>query len=120
LRKNVSSNNCLVPHRASRAEAGRLTSTDNNITPNLPRVILTDFYNAASWRFGLSSNVNSTADFSNIYNYDNIGRMFDLQQYGIGVAQKRVDITYNQSGQYGKITRSSTTGAITEARCRAW
>jgi RHS repeat-associated protein len=94
--------------------AGRLSSSDNNTTPNLPHVVLTNFYNAANWRFGLTSTVNGTADFTNTYNFDNIGRMNNLSQSGTGIAQKRVDIAYNQSGQYSKITRSSTTGSITE------
>ena len=47
--------------------AGRMTTTDNNATPNLPHVVLLSFYNAASRRFGLTSTVNSTANFTITY-----------------------------------------------------
>src|SRR5438445_11860634 len=66
------------------------------------------FYNAAGQRTFLTSNVNGTSDFLNTYYYDNIDRVSNIQQIGNGgIASKRVDFTYNQSGQYSKLTRYS-------------
>ena len=93
---------------------GRLSSTDNNTTPNLPHVVLTSFFNAANWHFALSSTVNGTSDISEIFNHDNIGRMSNIEQYGTGVANKRADFTYNNSGQYSKITRYSDINGIVQ------
>lgn len=94
---------------------GRMTSVDNNGTPNVPHVVLNSTYDAASRRTNLSAVVASTADFSNSFVYDNLGRMTRVTQQGQtggnSVADKRVDLAYTASGEFSTITRyADTTG----------
>lgn len=88
---------------------GRATSISNSGTPSVPTVVLSNTFDAASRRTGLSATINSTADFANAYSYDNLGRMTQVTQQGQSggntVAAKRVDLTYHANGQFSTISR---------------
>ncbi|MFN0054799.1 MAG: hypothetical protein ACKV0T_21720, partial [Planctomycetales bacterium] len=89
--------------------AGRVSTVDNNGTPNVPRVILTSGYDNVNRRTSLSASVAGTADFLNNYSYDALDRMTQVKQQGQSggnsVANKRVDLAYNAAGAYSSISR---------------
>ena len=88
---------------------GRVTSISNSGTPNVAAVVLTNTFDAASRRTGLSATISSNADFSNAYQYDNLGRLTQVTQQGQSggntVADKRVDLTYHANGQFSTLSR---------------
>jgi len=87
---------------------GRLTGVDNAGTPGAPNVVLSAAYDAAGRRTQLSATIDGTADFLNTYQFDNLGRVTRVEQTGQGgnaVAEKRVDISYTDRGQFASITR---------------
>ena len=73
------------------------------------RPLLTSSYDTLSHRTGPSATVGGTADFTNAYQLDALHRMTRVEQTGTGVAEKRVDFAYNQSGQYTQIARYKDT-----------
>ena len=87
---------------------GRVLTTDNNGTSGVPRVILTNVYDAASNRTSLSATIAGTNDFINNYTYDNLNRMTQVAQVGNGgntIANKRANFAYNALGQFTSIER---------------
>ena len=61
---------------------GRVTSTDNDGTPDAPHVVLAAAYDALGRRTALSAVVDDTADFTNEYLYDALGRATRITQHG--------------------------------------
>ena len=91
---------------------GRVLTVDNDDTPDVPRVVLTNAYDAAGNRTSLSATVDSTNDFQNTYTYDSLNRLTRVDQTGFGgntVAEKRVDLAYNSLGQFTSIARYKDT-----------
>lgn len=90
-------------------ELGRVTEIDNDGTPDAPQVVLAMAYDAASCRTSLSAEIDGTDDSLNTFDYDNLGRMTqidqDEQSGGNSVSEKRVDFSYNDLGQYSPIVR---------------
>jgi RHS repeat-associated protein len=87
----------------------RLTEIDNDGTPDLPRVILSNGYDNLGRRTSLAAEVDATDDFLNTYAYDALSRMTQVTQAGKyggnTVAEKRVDLAYNAAGAFSTITR---------------
>lgn len=91
----------------------RLTSIDNLGNATLvPRTVLTNTYDLAGRRTSLAAtNPSDSAknDFVNAYSYDDAGRMTRVTQAGQsggrGVAEKRVDFTYDDFGRFDVLTR---------------
>ena len=87
---------------------GRVTQTDNAGTTGVPNIVLTHGYDALGRRTSSSATVDSVADYANTWAYDGLSRVTQLQQTnggGNSVADKRVDLTYNDRGQFATITR---------------
>lgn len=96
---------------------GRVTQTDNAGTTGLPNIVLTHGYDALGRRTSSSASVDSTADYSNSWTYDGLSRATQLQQTNGGgntVADKRVDLTYNDRGQFATITRYEDLSGMSE------
>ena len=55
----------------------------------------------------MSDTIGTAAGGTNAYLYDALNRMTRLSQSGSGVSDKRVDISYNQMGQFASIDRYS-------------
>jgi len=93
---------------------GRVTSVDNNGTPNVPNVVPTSQYDNNSNRTSLSATIAGTADFQNVYTYDALDRLTQLYQQGQtggnAVATKGANITYNLLGQLATIARTNFFG----------
>ena len=92
----------------------RVTGIDNVGTDDVPRVILTQGYDAAGNRTSLDVDVVGGTDFGNAYTYDALGRMTRQTQSGTGVAAKRVDYTYTLSGGYDQVVRYSDLNGTSE------
>lgn len=74
----------------------------------MPRVILTNAYDANSNRTSLTSTIAGTNDFKNTYTFDTLNRLTRQDQTGNSgavVAEKRIDFTYNKLNQFASITR---------------
>ena len=88
---------------------GRVTSVDNSGTPDVPDVVLTSTYDDLGRRTQLAATVNGAVDFVNDYQFDALSRMTQVEQHGetggAAVAEKRVDFTYNDLGQFDTISR---------------
>ena len=97
---------------------GRLSSVDNTGTPDAPNVVLTYGYDAGSRRTSASATIDGTADFSNTYQFDNLGRVTQLERSsqagGNTVGDKRVDLTYTDRGQFASISRYEDLFAMQE------
>ena len=75
-------------------------------------VVFTQEFTPNGMRSLLSAVIGTTADFENIYYYDNLSRMVQLTQQAQGagggynaVAEKLVDLAYLADGRAGAITR---------------
>jgi RHS repeat-associated protein len=95
----------------------RLTQeTIDHDTTNGPTVVFDTAWDAVFRRTSLAANVNSSADFVNDYQYDDLGRMTQVTQQsqsgGNAVAEKRVDFTYNPLGQFTSVTRYSDVAGL--------
>lgn len=88
----------------------RAISESNVGTPNAPEVQITYTYDAASNVTSVTDTINGTAGATTSYLYDALNRMERISQTGNGglaVADKRVDLAYNEIGQFSSITRYS-------------
>ena len=92
-------------------DAGRLLTTDNAGTAGVPNVVLTSVYDALGRQTSLTATIDGTADFVNTYVYDVNDRVTSLTQTdgsptaGSVVSDKRVGLTYDNSGRFSTITR---------------
>ena len=93
----------------ARDSLGRVTSVDNAGTPGVPNVVLDHAFDDHSNTVQTAATVGGTADFVNDYQLDLLGRVTRIEQTsqpgGNAVADKRVDLTYNDLGQFETITR---------------
>jgi len=93
---------------------GRTASVENNGTPNVPDVVLSDQYDANGNRTQLSATIAGTADFQDVYTDDALNRLTQLYQQGQtggnAVATKGANLTYNLLGQLATIARTNFFG----------
>ena len=86
-------------------QLGRVISISQSIDGLTPTVIWTQTYDDNGFRTGLDAEIGGTADFSNVYTPDALGRATQITQSGAGVTSKRVDFAYDAAGQWNTITR---------------
>ncbi|MGH7194932.1 MAG: hypothetical protein ACREJM_15565, partial [Candidatus Saccharimonadales bacterium] len=83
---------------------GNVLTVDNNGTPNVPRVVLTNTFDLMGDRTSQSASIAGTLDYLNSYTFDADQRLTMVQQQqqtgGNAVAPKEVDFGYNAIGQY--------------------
>lgn len=88
---------------------GRVTQSAATVSGLAQAVTMTQGYDAASRRTSLFAAIGSTADFRNLFAYDNVNRLTSVTQQGQtggnSVAQKRVDFGYLADGQLAQMTR---------------
>jgi RHS repeat-associated protein len=89
---------------------GRVTQLSNLGTPNAPTVTFTQAFDPQDRRISLAATINGTADFTNAYGYDALGRMTAVSQTGTGVATKYVTMAYYADNQFQLISRYRDTG----------
>ncbi|MBN2579528.1 MAG: autotransporter-associated beta strand repeat-containing protein [Pirellulales bacterium] len=89
-------------------DLGRATEIEQTFTGLTPTIYVTQQFDGAGNRKQLAAVLDTTDDFVNDYEYDNLGRMIWIKQDdggGNAVAEKRVDFTYDVAGQWDTITR---------------
>jgi RHS repeat-associated protein len=91
---------------------GRATEITHDLTGLSDDVVFTQEFTANSMRSLLSAVIGTTADFENIFYYDNLSRMVQITQEAQGagggynaVAEKRVNLAYLADGRFDTITR---------------
>ncbi|NBT35423.1 MAG: RHS repeat protein [Betaproteobacteria bacterium] len=88
---------------------GRVTQSAATISGLAQPVTMTQGYDAASRPTSLFAAIGSTADFKNLFAYDNLDRLTSVTQQGQtggnSVAPKRVDFGYLADGQLTQMTR---------------
>ena len=88
---------------------GRVTQSAATVSGLASAVTMTQGYDAASRRTSLFAAIGSTADFKNLFAYDNVNRLTSVTQQGQtggdSVAPKRVDFGYLADGQLAQMTR---------------
>jgi RHS repeat-associated protein len=88
-------------------DADRLTSVDNAGTLGAPNVVQNYGYDAANRAVSTIDVVDGQQLGVERRVYDNADRLIQITQNGSGVADKRVDISYNNANQLDLITRYS-------------
>ena len=88
---------------------GRTAADAQSIAGPAPAVTLASQYDANGNRTQLAATIGSTPDFANNYAYDALNEMTQVTQSGVsggnGVAEKRVDLAYDVSGELSGLTR---------------
>ena len=88
---------------------GRVLTASNSGTQNIPTTVQTNVYDANSRRTQQTATISGTADYKNIWTFDNANRQTQVTQDGQSggntVAAKRVDFTYNMAGMFTGIKR---------------
>jgi YD repeat-containing protein len=88
---------------------GRVLTSSNSGTSNIPTTVLTNVYDASSRRTQQTATISGTADFKNSWTYDNANRLTQVKQEsqsgGNTVAAKCVNFAYNTGGMFTGITR---------------
>ena len=88
---------------------GRTATDAQSIAGPAPAVTLASQYDANGNRTQLAATIGSTPDFANNYAYDALNEMTQVTQSGVsggnGVAEKRVDLAYDVSGELSGLTR---------------
>ncbi len=96
---------------------GRLDSTDNNGTPNMPHVVLSGTNDSNGNRLSLSATIGSAADFQNTYAYDANNREMSVIQTSqpgqSNVAAKEASFDYRADGTLFHVHRSFNPGITT-------
>jgi len=101
--------------------AGQVTSVDNNGTPNMPDVTLTQTYDGVGNLASLAAAVGGSNVFTNNYGYDTLGQMTQVTQSGPGVSDKGATFAYNALGQFTSIaTFGSTTTSDPDNKQFVW
>lgn len=85
----------------------RVSTVDNQGTPDAPRVALSYVYDGAGNILAVNDAINGTAAGTNAYTYDALNRTTRVTQSGAGVTDKLVDFTYNEVSQFVSVTRFS-------------
>ena len=88
----------------------RVKTVDNATTPGAPRVVLNYTYDDVGNVLSVIDTINGAAGATTGYLYDALNRMTRTTQVGSGLANKRVDLTYNPLGQFASIERYSDLG----------
>jgi|CXWL01.1.fsa_nt_gi RHS repeat-associated protein len=86
----------------------RVKTVDNQGTPNGPRVALSYVYDGAGNILAVADAINGAAAGTNAYTYDALNRTTRVTQSGAGVADKRVDFSYNEVSQFASVSRFSS------------
>ncbi|NLE37604.1 MAG: hypothetical protein GX621_06220, partial [Pirellulaceae bacterium] len=93
--------------------AGRVTLETQTLAGLTPTIVLDRDYDALGHLVQLTVTVGGTVDAVTDYFYDGFGRIESIQQHGAGggnaVAEKRVDFSYDDAGQWAAITRYADT-----------
>ncbi|MBL8815478.1 MAG: RHS repeat protein, partial [Planctomyces sp.] len=88
---------------------GRVLTTSNSGTSNIPTTVQTNVYDANSRRTQQTATISGTADYKNTWTFDNTNRLTQVKQEGQSggntVAAKRVDFTWNNGGMFSSIKR---------------
>ncbi|MFO0901979.1 MAG: RHS repeat-associated core domain-containing protein [Pirellulales bacterium] len=92
-------------------EQNRPTSVDNAGTPGAPHVVLDYTYDAVGNVLSVVDAISGQPGATTSYAYDALHRLSSLSQTGPTVADKRVDFTYNEMGQYEHVRRYSDLAA---------
>ena len=89
--------------------AGRLLEETQDLTGLTPTIVLTYQYNDLGLLSQAATTIGGVDDAVTDYIYDGFGRLASIQQYGVtggnAVAEKRIDYTYDDAGQWDTITR---------------
>ena len=85
----------------------RVRTVDNLGTPQAPRSILTYTYDTNGNVVSVTDTLDGAAGAVVNYAYDGLNRLSRVTQSGQGLSDKRVDLAYNQNGQYTQIQRFS-------------
>lgn len=85
----------------------RVQSVDNQGTSGAPRAVLTYSYDDLGNVLDVVDSINGGEGAATAYVYDALNRLTQLTQSGPGLADKRVDFTYNALGQYAAVNRFS-------------
>jgi YD repeat-containing protein len=91
--------------------AGRPITVDNSGTPSVPRVVLTNTFDASGNRTRLDDSLGGYVTTQ----YDSANRPTLITQAGAGITTKQVGFTYNNRGQFASIGRSENGSLITQA-----
>ncbi|WP_370623551.1 peroxidase family protein [cf. Phormidesmis sp. LEGE 11477] len=87
--------------------AGRLLSTDNAGTTGVPDVLLSYGYDAVNNRTSVTDFIMGTQAGVESFTYDALDRVTRITQSGNGVADKRIDLSYNAASQMTGLSRAS-------------
>ena len=88
--------------------AGRLEEETQTIDGLTPNVVLTYDYDDVGRLEQVATTIGGTADAVTDYYYDSLGRLASIQQQdggGNAVAEKCVDFTYDDAGQWDAVSR---------------
>jgi YD repeat-containing protein len=88
---------------------GRVTYESQSIAGLSPLIEYNRVFDGANQVTSLQAIIAGTADFKNLYTYDNLNRLSQVTQQGVtggnAVAAKRADFAYNNASQFTKISR---------------
>ncbi len=89
-------------------DAGQITSTTQSSVGG-PTVTIEYQYDTGGHRTQMAATIDGAADFVDDYTYDDLGRIVSVTEHGVeggnAVAEKEIDLTYNDSGQLVSIDR---------------
>ena len=89
--------------------AGRVIQETQEIVGLSSVIVLDSQYDAMGHLTQCATTVGGTADAVTSYVYDGFGRLVSIQQHGVQdgnvVAEKRIDFSYDDAGQWGTIAR---------------
>ncbi len=83
----------------------RVKTVDNAGTPSAPHVVLAYAYDPAGNVISVSNTINGSPGGTNAYTHDALNRTTQITQTGPGISDKRVDLAYNDIGQFASINR---------------
>jgi RHS repeat-associated protein len=90
-------------------QLGRVTAEAQTIAGLTPVITYQSQYDAASRRTQLLALIGGTADFKNVFTYDNLSRLTVVKQQGTAgghaVAEKRADLAYDAASAFKTIDR---------------
>ncbi|WP_370623539.1 peroxidase family protein [cf. Phormidesmis sp. LEGE 11477] len=92
--------------------AGRLLSNDNAGTAGVPDVLLSYGYDAVNNRTSVTDFIMGTQAGVESFTYDTLDRVTRITQSGNGVADKRIDLSYNAASQMTGLSRASDLAGV--------
>ena len=84
----------------------RVKTVDNAGTPDVPNVVLDYTFDDVGNILSVAETIEGLPGATTTYSYDGLNRMVTTTQSG-GVSDKRVDLAYNQIGQFASMDRFS-------------